>query len=212
MKTEPSEVCGRTSASYSASARPTSVGSGIPSSRALASNDDPAGAPVDVAQLQPRHLDRAQPQPRDQQQNRMVADLDRIPVIAVVQQQRHVACGQRLGNARLTPSATGGIVVVNKRGAIGIARRSRLHTFEQHAANLFFQLVSSRYEHASLILTSNLPFSRWGDVFSDHVAAAAMIDRIVHDADVLTLKGNSYRLRNNEINTLPSMRTDNTAD
>jgi hypothetical protein len=108
--------------------------------------------------------------------------------------------------------ATGGIVVVNKRGAIGIARRSRLHTFEQHAANLFFQLVSSRYEHASLILTSNLPFSRWGDVFSDHVVAAAMIDRIVHHADVLTLKGNSYRLRNNEINTLPSMRTDNTAD
>jgi DNA replication protein DnaC len=63
-----------------------------------------------------------------------------------------------------------------------------------------------------LILTSNLPFSRWGDVFSDHVVAAAMIDRIVHHADVLTLKGNSYRLRNNEINTLPSMRTDNTAD
>jgi hypothetical protein len=61
--------------------------------------------------------------------------------------------------------------------------------FEQHAANLFFQLVSSRYEHASLILTSNLPFSRWGDVFSDHAAAAAMIDRIVHHADVLTLKG-----------------------
>ena len=84
--------------------------------------------------------------------------------------------------------------------------------FEQHAANLFFQLVSSRYEHASLILTSNLPFSRWGDVFSDHVVAAAMIDRIVHHADVLTLKGNSYRFRNTEINTLPSMRTDNTAD
>jgi DNA replication protein DnaC len=39
--------------------------------------------------------------------------------------------------------------------------------FGQDAANLFFQLVSSRYEHASLILTSNLPFSRWGDVFSD---------------------------------------------
>src|SRR5699024_12658482 len=52
--------------------------------------------------------------------------------------------------------------------------------FEQDAANLFFQLVSSRYEHASLILTSNLPFARWGDVFGDQVVAAAMIDRIVH--------------------------------
>ena len=83
--------------------------------------------------------------------------------------------------------------------------------FEQDAANLFFQLVSTRYEHASLILTSNLPFSRWGDVFGDHVVAAAMIDRIVHHADVLTLKGNSYRLRNTEIDTLPSTRPENTA-
>lgn len=71
---------------------------------------------------------------------------------------------------------------------------------------------SSRYEHSSLILTSNLPFSRWGDVFSDQVVAAAMIDHIVHHADVLTLKGNSYRLRNTEIDTLPSHRNDGTAD
>lgn len=79
--------------------------------------------------------------------------------------------------------------------------------FEQDAANLFFQLVSSRYEHASLILTSNLPFSSWGGVFGDQVVAAAMIDRIVHHADVLTLKGASYRLRNRGIDTLPSIRT-----
>ena len=78
--------------------------------------------------------------------------------------------------------------------------------FEQDAANLFFQLVSSRYEHASLILTSNLPFSGWGHVFGDQVVAAAMIDRIVHHADVLTLKGASYRLRNRGIDTLPSIR------
>jgi hypothetical protein len=52
--------------------------------------------------------------------------------------------------------------------------------FETEAANLFFQLVSSRYEHASLILTSNLPFSGWGEVFGNHVVASAMIDQIVH--------------------------------
>ena len=67
--------------------------------------------------------------------------------------------------------------------------------FETEAANLFFQLVSSRYEHASLILTSNLPFSGWGEVFGNHTVAAAMIDRIVHHAEVITLKGNSYRLK-----------------
>lgn len=79
--------------------------------------------------------------------------------------------------------------------------------FEQDAANLFFQLVSSRYEHASLMLTSNLPFSGWGGVFGDQAVAAAMIDRIVHHADVLTLKGASYRLRGRGIDSLPSIRT-----
>ncbi len=77
--------------------------------------------------------------------------------------------------------------------------------FEQEAANLFFQLVSSRYERASLILTSNLAFSGWGGVFGDQVVAAAMIDRIVHHADVLTLKGASYRLRGRRNDSLPSV-------
>jgi DNA replication protein DnaC len=81
--------------------------------------------------------------------------------------------------------------------------------FEQDAANLFFQLVSSRYEHASLILTSNLPFARWGDVFGDQTVAAAMIDRIVHHADVYTLKGASYRLKHlTDDATLPSVRAE----
>jgi DNA replication protein DnaC len=84
--------------------------------------------------------------------------------------------------------------------------------FEQDAANLFFQLVSSRYEHASLILTSNLPFSGWGGVFGDQALAAAMIDRIVHHADVLTLKGASYRLRGRGIDSLPSIKTQNQAN
>jgi DNA replication protein DnaC len=46
--------------------------------------------------------------------------------------------------------------------------------------------VPSRYEHASLILTSNLSFARWGDVFGDQVFASAMIDRIVQHAEVVT--------------------------
>ena len=66
--------------------------------------------------------------------------------------------------------------------------------FEPEAANLFFQLVSSRYERASMIVTSNKPFGRWGEVFGDDVVAAAMIDRLVHHAEVIALKGDSYRL------------------
>lgn len=67
--------------------------------------------------------------------------------------------------------------------------------FEAEAANLFFQLVAARYERASMIVTSNKPFARWGEVFGDAVVAAAMIDRLVHHADVVTLKGDSYRLK-----------------
>jgi DNA replication protein DnaC len=67
--------------------------------------------------------------------------------------------------------------------------------FDQDAANLFFQLIASRYEQGSVLVTSNLPFGRWGETFSDDVVAAAMIDRLVHHAEVLTLTGDSYRTR-----------------
>lgn len=67
--------------------------------------------------------------------------------------------------------------------------------FDTDAANLFFQLVASRYEQGSIMVTSNLPFGRWGEVFGDEVVAAAMIDRLVHHAEVLTLAGDSYRTR-----------------
>jgi len=68
------------------------------------------------------------------------------------------------------------------------------------------QLVSSRDESASLILTSNLQFSGLGGVAGGQVVAAAMIDHIVHQADVLTLKSASYRLGGRGINSLHSVR------
>ena len=71
--------------------------------------------------------------------------------------------------------------------------------FEPEAANLFFQLVSSRYERASLIVTSNKEFGRWGEVFGDDTVAAAMIDRLVHHAEILALKGDSYRLKDRDL-------------
>src|SRR6516165_8963139 len=80
--------------------------------------------------------------------------------------------------------------------------------FEPEAANLFFQLVSSRYERASLIVTSNKPFGRWGEVFGDPVVAAAMIDRLVHHADVIALKGDSYRLKDRDLGRTPAAAAD----
>ena len=50
-------------------------------------------------------------------------------------------------------------------------------------------------DRASLIVTSNKPFSRWGEIFGDDVTAAAMIDRLVHHAEILAPKGDSYRLK-----------------
>ena len=80
--------------------------------------------------------------------------------------------------------------------------------FEPEAANLFFQLVSSRYERASLIVTSNKPFGRWGEVFGDDVVAAAMIDRLVHHAEVIALKGDSYRLKDRDLGRVPGSSTE----
>jgi DNA replication protein DnaC len=80
--------------------------------------------------------------------------------------------------------------------------------FEAEAANLFFQLVSSRYERASLIVTSNKPFGRRGEVFGDEVVAAAMIDRLVHHADVIALKGDSYRLKDRDLGRVPTAAAD----
>ncbi len=76
--------------------------------------------------------------------------------------------------------------------------------FEPEAANLFFQLISSRYERASLIVTSNKPFGRWGEVFGDDVVAAAMIDRLVHHAEVIALKGDSHRLKDRNLGRVPA--------
>jgi DNA replication protein DnaC len=81
--------------------------------------------------------------------------------------------------------------------------------FEAEAANLFFQMVSNRYERASLIVTSNKPFGRWGEVFGDDVVAAAMIDRLVHHAEVVALKGDSYRLKDRDLGRVPAASNTN---
>src|SRR6059058_5397201 len=76
--------------------------------------------------------------------------------------------------------------------------------FDPQAANLMFMLVARRYERASLIVTSNKPFSAWGEIFGDEVTAAAMIDRLVHHAEILALKGDSYRLRDRDLARPPA--------
>jgi DNA replication protein DnaC len=66
---------------------------------------------------------------------------------------------------------------------------------EPQAAHLFFALVSRRYERGSILLTSNRSVSEWGLVLNDAVVATAILDRLLHHSHVLTIRGDSYRLR-----------------
>ncbi|WP_396280135.1 ATP-binding protein [Histidinibacterium aquaticum] len=67
--------------------------------------------------------------------------------------------------------------------------------FELDAAHLFFQLVSRRYERGALLVTSNRAIGEWGSVFGDAVVATAILDRLLHHSHVITIRGESYRLR-----------------
>jgi DNA replication protein DnaC len=60
---------------------------------------------------------------------------------------------------------------------------------DRAAANMVFQLISRRYERGSVILTSNKAFSEWGSVFADDVLATAILDRLLHHANVVVTKG-----------------------
>lgn len=66
---------------------------------------------------------------------------------------------------------------------------------DRQGANLFFQLVSRRYERGAIILTSNQSLGAWGEVFGDPVIASAILDRLLHHSTTINIKGESYRLR-----------------
>ena len=67
--------------------------------------------------------------------------------------------------------------------------------FDKQGANLFFQLISNRYEKNSTIITSNKNFGDWGEIFGDNVIASAILDRLLHHSTVINIKGESYRLK-----------------
>lgn len=71
--------------------------------------------------------------------------------------------------------------------------------YDARAADLLFQLVSRRYEHRSLLITTNLPFKNWDTVFPNASCAVALIDRLTHHVEILLIEGRSYRRREAEI-------------
>ena len=81
------------------------------------------------------------------------------------------------------------LLVVDEIGYLPVTR---------NGAMLFFQLMARRYETASTVLTSNKGFEEWGQILGDEVMAAALIDRLLHHCHLVSIRGNSYRLRHQQ--------------
>ena len=69
---------------------------------------------------------------------------------------------------------------------------------DQDAEEMLFDVISRRYETGSIILTSNKHFNEWSEIMSDTRMATAALDRLLHHASVINIRGNSYRLKNYE--------------
>ena len=87
---------------------------------------------------------------------------------------------------RLRTLVSPSLMVIDEIGYLPISRTG---------AQLFYQLMSRRYEHASTVLTSNKGFEAWGEIFGDDVMAGALIDRLLHHCHIVNIRGNSYRVR-----------------
>src|ERR1035438_1104770 len=108
-----------------------------------------------------------------------------VPALGLVAQMMRAESEGRL-EERLSQLTKPKLLIIDELGYL---------PFERRAAHLLFQLVNRRYERGSLILTSNQPVGNWGDVFGDAVLATAILDRLLHHSHVITIKGESYRLR-----------------
>jgi DNA replication protein DnaC len=101
---------------------------------------------------------------------------------------RQLRAADELGrlNRKMRTYTRPAILVVDEVGYLPLDRSD---------ANLVFQIISKRYEHGPIILTSNKAFSEWGAVFCDDVLATAILDRLLHHCEVLSINGPSYRLK-----------------
>jgi len=108
-----------------------------------------------------------------------------VPAMTLVAQLAKSHAEGRL-EERLTHFAKAKLLIVDELGYL---------PFEPDAAHLFFQLVSRRYERGAMMITSNRAVGEWGTVLGDSVVATAILDRLLHHSHVITIRGESYRLR-----------------
>ena len=74
-------------------------------------------------------------------------------------------------------------------------------SFDDKAADLLYEVINRRYERKPLILTTNRPFKEWNEVFPNATCIVTMLDRLLHHAEVTVIEGNSYRVRESELET-----------
>lgn len=68
-------------------------------------------------------------------------------------------------------------------------------SYSNRHADLLFEIISRRYEEKSVLITTNRPFSEWGEVFPNAACVVSLVDRLVHNAEIIQIKGDSYRLK-----------------
>jgi DNA replication protein DnaC len=72
---------------------------------------------------------------------------------------------------------------------------------DDKAADLLYEVINRRYERKPVILTTNRPFKEWNDVFPNASCVVTMLDRLLHHADMTVIEGDSYRVRESELET-----------
>jgi DNA replication protein DnaC len=87
---------------------------------------------------------------------------------------------------RLRRYTTPAVLVIDEVGSTKLSASQAHH---------FFELVTARYEHGSILLTSNTSFSAWGELLGDEILATALLDRLLHHAEVISINGRSYRMK-----------------
>ena len=112
---------------------------------------------------------------------------------AIALEERHLLPGQQVAaevSGRLNPLLDHltrvELLIIDELGYLSLTKQT---------AKLFFQLVSKRYERASVIVTSNKPFEQWGEIFNDEVVASAILDRLLHHSYPFLINGRSFRMK-----------------
>jgi DNA replication protein DnaC len=75
-------------------------------------------------------------------------------------------------------------------------------SFDDKAADLLYEVINRRYERKPVILTTNRPFKEWNEVFPNATCIVTLLDRLLHHADVTVIEGDSYRVRESELETV----------